>query len=193
MRINPRDGAGPKAEDSAVARLERELAEERENSARLLSEIRELKFKTEILERSYAKQLQDARVRAESAEKSLNDQRTRNAELDALRNDAIELLKDTQTEIDRLTKERNQLHRQLTSKSGYQVEGAEDEAGENDGGTINTLLNDASWLKRKRPVDEAKAKAEADAAARAAEEAAAGDMLDPNTYLTAKGKNDARS
>lgn len=191
MRINPRDGAGQKAEESAVERLERELAEERENSARLLSEIRELKFKTEILERSYAKQLQDARVRAESAEKSLNDQRTRNAELDALRNDAIQLLSDTQTEIDRLTKERNQLHRQLTSKSGYQVEGAVDDPGGDDGGgTINTLLDDGGWLKRKRPGAEAKAKADAEAAARAAEEAEAGNMLDPDTYIRAKGKND---
>jgi DNA repair exonuclease SbcCD ATPase subunit len=191
MRINPKDGAGPKVDDSAIARLEREVAEERENSARLLSEVRELKFKSEILERSYAKQLQDARLRAESAEKALNDQRTRNAELDALRNDAIELLSDTQAEIDRLTKERNQLHRQLTSRDGYQVEGAEDEAGENDGGgTINTLLNDAGWLKRKKPGEEAKARAEAEAAARAAEEAAAGNMLDPDTYISAKGKHD---
>ena len=156
-----------------------------------MSEIRELKFKTEILERGYAKQLQDARVRAESAEKALNDQRARNAELDGLRNDAIELLSDTKTEIDRLTKERNQLHRQLTSRSGYQVEGAEDEAGENDSdGTINTLLNDAGWLKRKRPGEEAKAKADAEAAKRAAEEAEAGNMLDPDTYIAAKGKND---
>lgn len=190
MRINPRDGAGQQAEESAVARLEREIAEERENSARLLSEIRELKFKTEILERSYAKQLQDARARAESAEKALGDQRTRNVELDVLRNDAIELLSDTQAEIDRLTKERNQLHRQLTSKSGYQVEGAGDDLDDNDGGTINTLLNDAGWLKRKRPGEEAKAKAEAEAAARAAEEAQAGNMLDPDTYISAKGKHE---
>jgi chromosome segregation ATPase len=191
MRIGPKDGDSPKVDDSAIARLEREIAEERDNSARLLSEIRELKFKTEILERSYAKQLQDARVRAESAEKALNDQRTRNAELDSLRNDAIELLNDTKTEIDRLTKERNQLHKQLTSKSGYTVEGAEDEAGENDGeGTINTLLNDAGWLKRRRPGKEAQAKADAEAAARAAEEAQAGNMLDPDTYMKAKGKND---
>ena len=186
MRIGLKEGAGPKVDDSAIERLERELAEERDNSARLLSEIRELKFKTEILERSYAKQLQDARVRAESAEKALNDQRTRNAELDSLRNDAIELLNDTKTEIDRLTKERNQLHRQLTSKSGYTVEGAEDE----DGGTINTLLNDAGWLKRKKPGQEAQAKADAEAAAKATEEIGAGNMLDPDTYIKAKGKSD---
>ena len=190
MKANPRDGAAPDVDDSAIARLEREVAEERENSARLLGEIRELKFKSEILERSYAKQLQDARARAESAEKALGDQRTRNAELDALRNDAIELLSDTQAEIDRLTKERNQLHRQLTSKSGYQVEAAGDD---DDGGTINTLMNDASWLKRRKPGEDARLKAEAEAAARAAEEAAAGDMLDPNTYLAAKGKTDSQS
>ena len=108
-----------------------------------------------------------------------------------VRNDAIELLNDTKTEIDRLTKERNQLHRQLTSKSGYTVEGAEDEPGENDGGgTINTLLNDAGWLKRKKPGQEAQAKADAEAAAKATEEVGAGNMLDPDTYIKAKGKSD---
>jgi chromosome segregation ATPase len=194
MRFMAKDGAGQQAEDSAVARLERELAEERENSARLLTEIRELKFKTEILERSYAKQLQDARLRAEAAEKNINEQRLRTAELDALRNDAIQLLSDTKAEIDRLTTERNQLQRQLASRGDYQVEAASDDpVGDDGGATINTLMNDPGWIKRKAPAEAARVNAEAEAAARAAEEVGAGDMLDPNTYLAAKGKSDSDS
>jgi DNA repair exonuclease SbcCD ATPase subunit len=185
MRIPSRDPAGQKPEDSAVARLEREIAEEREHSARLLGEIRELKFKTEILERSYAKQLEDARQRAVSAEKALTEQRTRNAELDALRADAIQLLSDTKTEIDRLAAERDQMRRQLASRDGFQVEAAGEEPPDDGGGTINTLLNDAGWLKRKRPAEEARLKAEAEK--RAAEEEHTGDMIAPELVL-APGK-----
>jgi hypothetical protein len=61
------------------------------------------------------------------------------------------------------------------------------------GGTINTLMNTSSWLKRKKPGEEARLKAEAEGVARAAEEAQAGNMLDPETYPAAKGKNDSRS
>jgi hypothetical protein len=180
MRIHPRDPAGQKAEESAVARLERELTEEREHSARLLSEARELKFKSEILDRSYKKQLEDARRRAESAEQALNEQRTRNAELDAARADAIELLTDAKTELDRLTTERNQMHRQLSSRGGFKVEAASADSPD-EGGTINTLMNDASWLKRKQPAEEARLRAEAER--RAAEAAEPEVMLAPELVL----------
>jgi hypothetical protein len=157
----------------------------------LLTEIRELKFKTEILERSYSKQLQDARQRAETAEKSIEAQRLQGAELDGLRSDAIQLLSDTKAEIDRLTTERNQLQRQLAARGDFPVEAAGDDAVADDGGgTINTLMNDPNWIKRKAPAEAARVKAEAEAAEQAAEEIGAGDMLDPQSYLAAKGKHD---
>jgi hypothetical protein len=181
MRIPSRNTSGEARAEPEVQRLESALAEEREHSARLQSEVRELTFKAQILERSYAKQLDDARRRAESAEKALTEQRTRNAELDALRADAIQLLTDTKTEIDELSRERNQLRRQLASRSGYQVEAAGDEAQDDGGGTINTLMNDASWLKRRKPAEDARLKAEAER--RTAEEEHAGDLLDPQLVL----------
>jgi hypothetical protein len=181
MRIQPRESAGETAGNPDVARLERVLAEERERSASLLREVKELKFRTEILERSYAKQLEDARQRAVAAEQSLTEQRTRNAELDTARADAIQLLTDTKTEIDRLAKERDQFRRQQSSRDGFQVEAAREDIGDDGGGTINTLMNDASWLKRQRPAEEARLKAEAER--RAAEEAPVGDMIAPELVL----------
>ena len=192
MRILPKDAAAQKAQqESEIARLTRELAEEREHSARLLGEIKELKFRYEILERSYGKQLDDARQRAVSAEKALSDQHTRNAELDTLRDDAIQLLSDTKAEIDQLTSERNQLQRQLAARGDFPVEKVGADPVDDGGCTINTLMNDSSWLKRQKPADEAKLKAEAER--RKAEEEHAGDMLSPDTYLAAKGKSDSRS
>jgi DNA repair exonuclease SbcCD ATPase subunit len=189
MRFYPKDGSGEARGESEAERLERAVAEEREHSAALLAEVQDLKFKREILERSYIKQLEVARLKAESAEKALVEQRTRNAELDALRADAIQLLTDTQAEIDKLTAERNQFRRQLSARGGYQVEGAGDEPADDDGGgTINTLLNDASWLKRKKPAEEARLKAEAER--RKAEEEQTGDMLDPQLVLAPGRRKD---
>lgn len=73
--------------DAQVERLERAVAEERERSAALRTTIEELRFKTDILERSYSKQLADARQRGEAAERESADLRARLAELEAAHED----------------------------------------------------------------------------------------------------------
>lgn len=173
-----------------IERLERQLVEEREHAKGLRSNVQELTFRIEILERSYSKQLADARKRAETAETALTEQRARNAELDSAREDAIQLLSDAGDELSQLTKERDQLRRQLSSRDGFVVEGADADDFSGDGGTINALMNDASWMKRKAPAEEARLQAAAEAEARAAEEAEAGEMISPELYLkSAKGKD----
>jgi len=190
---DPKDEAGhdepaaPARRDEAVERLKRAVAEEREHSAALRSSVDDLRFKTEILERSYSKQLEDARLRAETAERRYEEQGARIAELDAAREDAIALLTETKAELDRLTTERNQLRRQLASKDGWQTGAASDDgdfSGEE--GTINTLLDDAKWIREREPTEEEKARAEA--AAREAE-APAEEMISPDVVLAARKKD----
>jgi hypothetical protein len=61
----------PDERDAIIKRLEQTIAEERKNSATLRETVDNLRFKTETLERSYAKQLADARQRGTSAEQAL--------------------------------------------------------------------------------------------------------------------------
>lgn len=129
--------------DSRIAQLEQALEEEERESTNLRREIKDLNFRLEILEKSYAKQLEDERLRMEAAEKRAAEQGVRLVELDAARQDAIELLTEANAELERLANERNQLRRQLASRDGWQVEGADDVLA--DEGTINTLLDDARW------------------------------------------------
>ena len=58
-------------------RLEQALAEERQHAATLRASVEDLRFKMTILEKSYAKQLADARTRAEAAEKGLAEEKAR--------------------------------------------------------------------------------------------------------------------
>jgi len=178
------DSAAIAERDAKVEQLERAIEEEREHSASLRSTVNELRFQAEILEKSYSKQLEDARVRAEAAEHIADEQRARVAELDSAREDAIELLTDAKAEIDRLESDRNKLRRQLASEDGWQID---DPAGTDDsaeGGTINALMNDAKWVREKAPSAEEQSKA--DAETRAAEEAVEEEMISPELVLSAK-------
>jgi chromosome segregation ATPase len=168
--------------DRRIAELERAIGEERAHSADLRATVQDLKFKLEILEKSYAKQLADARRGCESAEQALSQQHTRNAELDQAREDAIELLTDAKTEMDRLTEERDQLRRQLASRDGWAVD--PDKGTDDDGGTINTLLDDASWLRKRMPSEDELARAKAE---KAAAEAPPEEMISPDMFF-AQGK-----
>jgi hypothetical protein len=175
--------------DAEIERLNRAVAEERQHSAELRQSVDELRFKMDILERSYSKQLADTRALRESAEAKRDEIGVRAAELDAARSDAIELLEAAKTELDRLTKDRDQLRRQLASRDGWQVEGVGETPADNDGeGTINTLLNDAKWLSKaesehQKQIRERKS-------VEAAEESPTEDMIAPELVLTRKGARD---
>lgn len=177
--------------DAKIEQLERTLADEREHSASLRSSVNELKFQMEILEKSYSKQLEDARARAKTSEERAAEQQHRIAELDSARQDAITLLTEAQAEIDRLSNQRKNRDGQLqaranplTNRSHWpaNVVDADDELSAE--GTINTLLDDARWVRDKEPDEEARMKAQAEA--QAAEEAAQEDMISPDLVFTAK-------
>jgi dTMP kinase len=170
--------------DAEIEQLERRLADEREHSAGLRSSVNELRFQMEILEKSYSKQLEDARSRADAAEKRADEQRIRVADLDTARQDAIQLLSEAKAEIDRLSSLRKRSNDQPATRNDRPV-GVLDEDDELSAeGTINTLLDDAKWVRDKEPGEEARLTA--DAEARAAEEAAQEEMISPDLVFTAR-------
>jgi DNA repair exonuclease SbcCD ATPase subunit len=164
-----------------IERLERELADEREHAQTLRKTVDELKFQAQILEQSYAKQLEDTRRQLETAERKIEDQAVRVVELDQAREDAIELLTEAKTELDRLTEERDHLKRQFASRDGHEVDPGQDHFDYDPAeGTINALMNDARWS-RSSDGDAARKKREEPVETDAEKEA--GNMLDPSLVL----------
>jgi len=177
--------------DAKIEQLERTLADEREHVARLRSSVNEVNFQKEILEKSYSKQLEDARARASSAEERTEELKLRIEELDGARQDAITLLTEAQAEIDRLSNRPKQHDSHtpvrgnpLTNRSNWPANVVETDDELSAEGTINTLLDDARWVRDKEPDEEARMKAQAEA--QEAEEAAHEDMISPDLVFTAK-------
>jgi len=172
--------------DAGIEQLERALADEREYSAALRAKAEELRFRNEILEKSYAKQLDDARAEIRSGNEVRDEQAERIASLDAARIDAIGLLEQAKVEIDRLTTERERLRRRLLGADAENTEGPGLDADfDPDECSIDELMDDASWLRRRAP---SPAKGEPGRSNDPPESAA--DMLDPGLYLAADPTED---
>jgi len=142
--------------DATIERLERAIVEERQHAARLRETAEELRFKAKVLETSYAKQLEDARMRSETMERELADQQARMAELDSAREDAIRLLREARAELERITADPAQSRKTLASTNGPQMESPTEEDL-----TINTLMRDSSWVDERRRADQEKENPEA--------------------------------
>jgi hypothetical protein len=176
--------------DAAIARLERTIAEERQNSAALREANDALKFKLEILEKSYAKQLADARKKMESAVKDLAGHRTRLAELGTGGEDTLRLLAETRAELNRVNADRNLLKEQLT-RGGPRpgaIVGAGAGAGESDSSqTINALITSAGTM----PGRGRAASGDSNLGQRVRiEESASVEMLSPDLIFTKTDKDD---
>jgi hypothetical protein len=145
--------------DATIERLERGLAEERQHSATLRGTVEDLRFKMGILEKSYAKQLADARLRAESAERGLAEEKARLAGIDSNHENTLKLLTETRAQLTRVLAERDWLRKRPAQGARGATEApvpsreAPDPTptavGE-DEGTINTLMADLS-VPRARP------------------------------------------
>ena len=161
-----------------IERLERAVADEREHSATLRRTVEDLTFKIGVLEQSYSKQLEDARRRFEAAEQRAADLAARVAEFESTREDAVQLLTDAKIELDRLTAERDQLRKQLASRDGWQADNDDFEIDSAEG-TINALMNDATWQQKRLAKDEKREEQPVDAADEPAEE-----MISPDLVLS---------
>jgi chromosome segregation ATPase len=141
--------AAPDERDATIERLDRALAEERQNSATLRETVDGLHFKTEVLEKGYSKQLADARLRCEKAERELAELKTQLATLGSGGEETLRLLSETRAELAQITAERDRLHKQLGLSQRPQTKTFGKIATEapEDGGTINALIGDSSWVR----------------------------------------------
>lgn len=171
--------------DARIVDLERQLAEERQNAAMLRETADGLRFKTEILEKSYAKQLADTRTKLAAAEQALAEHKANQVAYGADHEETVRLLKEARLELEQAKLDRDQVRAQAR-RSGWTPSGGKPETSETGEGTINQLMAGAGWL----------AKADAPAgnshlAAKVAkpDEAPVGDMIAPELVFT-KGKDD---
>jgi hypothetical protein len=162
---NGKRGA-PSAEDTQKAeieRLEQALAEERQHAATLRATVEDLRFKATILEKSYAKQLADARARAEAAERGLADEKARLAGIDSNHENTLKLLTETRGKLAQVTAERDLLLKRppasgRSSDNGHSTQRTEPVAPNEHPGTaapeneltINTLMADLSKVVEER-------------------------------------------
>ena len=155
----PQPGAPPPddAKNAETERLEQALAEERQHAATLRATVEDLRFKITILEKSYAKQLADARTRAETAERGLAEEKARLQGIDSNHENTLQLLTETRGQLAKVTAECDLLRKQHGSGSSRRTEPAAvpyhhhppAPAPENEL-TINTLMADLSNFAEQR-------------------------------------------
>ena len=174
--------------DATIERLERGIAEERQHTAMLRKTAEELRFKAEILETSYAKQLEDARLRSETAERELADQQAQIAALEAAHEDAMRLLTEARRELDRTPAGSGQLSKAVTSADGMRINsiGQDDAESQVQEGslTINRLMKDSSWAGELEPIGHEKEDSEEHV--RADQESTSEELIAPDLVFAAK-------
>ncbi len=182
--------APPDERDAAIARLERTVAEERQNAATLREANDALNFKLQIMEKGYSKQLADARQRMDAALKALAGHETRLKELGSGGEDTLRLLSETRAELNRVSAERNRMKEQLARGGGRsQAPGELARADSSEGSqTINALIMSAG-LKPGREEREPAGNSNLEARVRA-EETSSVEMLSPDLIFTKSDKDD---
>jgi hypothetical protein len=196
-------GSGPDPRDAKIELLERELAEQREAAKTLRESLDAATFKTEILEKSYAKQLAEVRDKRAGLEAELKEKDEILENLGGGHEHTLRELNDALTVIKVLKKERDQLRKQI-AQGGFRqptasrskaraLLGADDApslaqpvAADDDdatGSTINALIANAGWADKK-----AIGTGQATAQVELAPEPAHQEMLSPDLVFTAKDK-----
>jgi hypothetical protein len=199
--------SGHDAGDAEFERLEHELAEQRGLATRLREALDAATFKTEILEKSYAKQLAEARDKRAAVELELAEKDEILANLGGghehtLRelNDALTVIKVLKAERDRLRKEvaqggfrepRQTKARALVGDDGDSRRTANVSVEDTSDGTINAMIANAGWAEKKPSVgDGGQATAQVGPEAEAPHE----EMIAPDLVFTANDneKDDER-
>lgn len=149
--------SGPDPRDARIERLARELAAERDNLTTVREALDAATFKVAVLEKSYAKQLADARQQLAATEQSLTDKMQVLAALDGGHEDALRALNDARADLKTSSAERDEL-RKLLAQDGFRERGpkgarapaayAAESAIDSDG-TINELIKDSLWSAQK--------------------------------------------
>lgn len=173
----------PDERDARIKRLEQALAEERKNSSTLREAVDDLRFKTETLEKSYAKQLADARQKSATAEQALAAHKAEVATFGADREETIRLLTEARAELGQVKLDRDQLRRKLArgnslDRSPLTLPGAESAVGED---SINQLMTNPGGLAKRDP---AGFSSHVDAQGSAEQEPPPVDMIAPDLVFT---------
>ena len=151
--------SGPDPRDAVIERLERELREQTVLATTLRESLDAATFKVEILEKSYAKQLTDARDKRAAVEIELQEKEQILSGLGGGHEHTLRELNDALTVIKVLKAERDRLKKQLAEGGSRQRgEAAPSRAltmvmGDvgDGGGTINALIANADWAEKKKP------------------------------------------
>jgi chromosome segregation ATPase len=179
------DASVPDERDENIAQLERTLAQERQNAGTLRATVDDLRFKLDILEKSYSKQLADARQGREAAEEELAAARTRAAELGTGGEDTLKLLESTRAELARVSAERDDLRSRLVrseKREPSRTAKHDDPAAHDRTMTIDDMLATSTWRIERRAAGEGHLNAQV-----REEPEAPVEMIDPELVFT-KGK-----
>ena len=200
--------SGSHKRDIRVQELERQIEEERANTARVQSALDAVTFQKEILEKSYAKQLAEVRDKRAAAEAELQEKNEILANLDGGHEHALRELNDALTVIKVLKNERDKLRQQI-AQGGFRQPGerrtraevllgepighlsrakSADVGGDTSGETINKLIANTSWGEKKPEV----ASGHTGAQVAKPEETPQEEMIAPDLVFTEKDKDDGR-
>ena len=185
--------SGPDPRDATIERLERELAEQRALATSLRESLDAATFKADILEKSYAKQLAEARDKGAAIDADLKTKEEILANLGGGHEHTLRELADAVAVIKVLKAERDQLRKQI-AQGGFRQPSERaapatraplpvDETSDG-GGTINQLIANTGWAEKKPGVGTGQASAQAEDG----EELPHEEMLSPDLVFTAKDK-----
>ena len=197
--------SGSESRAATIERLEIELEDQRAETAILQQELDATKFKTDTLEKSYAKQLAELRAKLASAQSELTEKEEILSGLGGphehtLRelSDALAVIKVLKKQLDQLRKRKAQDNAQAASLRqrrditkarallGEDAQGLPGEGEDTSDGTINALIANASWDNKKPGVGTGAATATVDPIP----EATRTEMLSPDLVFTARDKED---
>lgn len=148
-------GSGKDSRDAVIQQLEQQLAEERKSAATIREALDASTFKLEVLEKSYAKQLAEARDKRAATETELQEKNEILANLGGGHEHTLRELNDALTVIKVLKTERDQLRKQI-AHGGYRQRDDRDsraplapQGNDDSGGTINQLISNPGWAEKK--------------------------------------------
>ena len=188
---------------ATIERLQRELEEQRNAAKALRESLDAATFQKEILEKSYAKQLAEARDKRAATEIELAEKDQILAGLGGGHEHTLRELNDALTVIKVLKNERDKLRKQIAQGGfrpagerptraklllGESTDDATTDTSGDTSGTINALIANASWAERKPEVGTGHTGAQV--AER--EETPHAEMIAPDLVFTDKDKDDER-
>jgi chromosome segregation ATPase len=173
--------------EARIQELEHALAEEKQTIASLRETIDSLQFKTQVLEKSYAKQLADTRTRLGAAEQSVAEQKQKEAAYGSDHEETVRLLRDARAQLEELKLDREQLRAQARRGNGWSSTASAAQPAEASEGTINQLMAGAGWQKKSGA---AAANSHLEAQVSADEDAPPEQMIDPDLVFTKDKKGD---